>query len=185
LAIISKEDPNKIVAARFSSPLLIGLGENEYIVASDPSAVIAHTKKVIYLDDGEVVTITPENFFMSKEKQPEQIEWSLEDAQKSGYPHFMLKEIMEQPESIQNSLRGRLLFEEGKAKLGGLNPVRGKLNEIERINISGFRFRISLQKTGFKQKNSCLSYIPIRRDRRYARSVKGSQGKRFNDAGYS
>jgi len=135
LAIISKEDPNKIVAARFSSPLLIGLGENEYIVASDPSAVIAHTKKVIYLDDGEVVTITPENFFMSKEKQPEEIEWSLEDAQKSGYPHFMLKEIMEQPESLQNSLRGRLLFEEGKAKLGGLNPVRGKLNEIERINI--------------------------------------------------
>jgi len=135
LAIISKEDPNKIVAARFSSPLLIGLGENEYIVASDPSAVIAHTKKVIYLDDGEVITITPENFFMSKEKQPEEIGWSLEDAQKSGYPHFMLKEIMEQPESIQNSLRGRLLFEEGKAKLGGLNPVRGKLNEIERINI--------------------------------------------------
>jgi len=135
LVIISKEDPNKIVAARFSSSLLVGLGENEYIVASDPSAVIAHTKKVIYLDDGEVVTITPENFFMSREKQPEEIEWNIEDAQKSGYPHFMLKEIMEQPESIQNSLRGRLIFEEGKARLGGLNSVRDKLAQIERINI--------------------------------------------------
>ena len=135
LVIISKDDPNKIVAARFSSPLLVGLGENEYIVASDPSAVIAHTKKVIYLDDGEVVTITPDNFFMSREKQPEEIEWSIEAAQKSGYPHFMLKEIMEQPESIQNSLRGRLIFEEGKARLGGLNSVRDKLAQIERINI--------------------------------------------------
>ncbi|MCX6760540.1 MAG: glutamine--fructose-6-phosphate transaminase (isomerizing) [Candidatus Nealsonbacteria bacterium] len=135
LVVISKEDPNKIVAARSSSPLLVGLGENEYIVASDPSAVIAHTKKVIYLDDGEVVTITPENFLMGREKEPEEIEWEIEDAQKSGYPHFMLKEIMEQPESIENSLRGRLIFEEGRAKLGGLNSVRDKLSQIERINI--------------------------------------------------
>jgi glucosamine--fructose-6-phosphate aminotransferase (isomerizing) len=135
LVVISKEDPNKIVAARFSSPLLIGIGDDEYIVASDPSAVIAHTKKVIYLDDGEVVTITPDNFFMSREKEPEEIEWDIEDAQKSGYPHFMLKEIMEQPESIENSLRGRLIFEEGRAKLGGLNSVRDKLAQIERINI--------------------------------------------------
>lgn len=135
LVVISKEDPNKIVAARFSSPLLVGLGEDEYIVASDPSAVIAHTKKVIYLDDGEVVTVTPENFFMSREKKPEEIEWSIEDAQKSGYPHFMLKEIMEQPESIKNSLRGRLVFEEGKARLGGLNSIKDKLAQIERINI--------------------------------------------------
>jgi glucosamine--fructose-6-phosphate aminotransferase (isomerizing) len=135
LAVISREDSDKIVAARSSSPLLLGLGENEFIVASDPSAVIAHTKKVIYLDDGEIVVITPDNFFMRKEKHPEEIEWSLEDAQKSGYPHFMLKEIMEQPESIQNSLRGRVLLEEGKARLGGLNSVKEKLAGIERINI--------------------------------------------------
>lgn len=135
LVVISKDDPNKIVAARFSSPLLVGLGEDEYIVASDPSAVIAHTKKVIYLDDGEVVTITPESFIMGREKEPEEIDWDIEDAQKSGYPHFMLKEIMEQPESIENSLRGRLIFEEGRAKLGGLNSVRDKLAQIERINI--------------------------------------------------
>jgi glucosamine--fructose-6-phosphate aminotransferase (isomerizing) len=133
LAIISKEDPNKIVAVRLSSPLLIGLGENEYIIASDPSAVISHTKKVIYLDDGEIVTITRENFFMSKEKKPEEIEWSLEDAQKGGYAHFMLKEIMEEPEAIKNAFIGRLLIEEGNVKLGGLSSVSEKLSEINRL----------------------------------------------------
>jgi len=135
LIIISRDDPQKIVAARLSSPLLVGLGENEYLIASDPAAVIAHTNKVIYLDDGEIVTITPENFFIIKEKKPEEIEWVLEDAQRGDYPHFMLKEIMEQPESLQNSLRGRLILEEGKAKLGGVYSVRKKLREIERINI--------------------------------------------------
>lgn len=135
IAVISRDDPNKIVAARLGSPLLLGLGENEYLVASDAAAVIAYTKKVIYLDDGEIVTITPDNFFILKEKKPEEIEWELEDAQKGGFPHFMLKEIMEQPESLQSSLRGRLILEEGKAKLGGLDSVQKKLREIERINI--------------------------------------------------
>jgi glucosamine--fructose-6-phosphate aminotransferase (isomerizing) len=135
IAVISRDDPQKIVAARLGSPLLVGLGENEYLVASDPAAVIAHTKKVIYLDDGEIITITPENFFILKEKKPEEIEWDLEDAQKAGFPHFMLKEIMEQPESIRNSLQGRLILEEGKAKLGGLDSIQNKLREIERINI--------------------------------------------------
>lgn len=135
IAVISKDDPKKIVAARFGSPLLLGLGNEEYIIASDPSAVIAHTNKVIFLDDGEIVTITPEKFFILKEKKPEEIDWQLEDAQKGGYAHFMLKEIMEQPESIQNSLRGRLILPEGKAKLGGFKSVENKLRDIERINI--------------------------------------------------
>jgi len=135
IAVIAKDDPGKIVAARLGSPLLLGLGKNEYLVASDPSAVIAHTNKVIYLDDGEIATITPENFFILKEKKPEEIEWKLEDAQKGGYSHFMLKEIMEQPESLENSLRGRLILEEGNAQLGGLNPIQNKLRAIERINI--------------------------------------------------
>ncbi|MFH1894817.1 MAG: glutamine--fructose-6-phosphate transaminase (isomerizing) [Patescibacteria group bacterium] len=135
IAVISKEDPNKIIAARLGSPLLLGLGDNEFLVASDPSAVIAHTKKVIYLDEGEIAIITPENFSIITEKKPQEIDWELADIQKGDYPHFMLKEIMEQPESIGNSLRGRLILEEGMAKLGGLNSVREKLTEIERINI--------------------------------------------------
>jgi len=135
IVAISRDDPNKIVAAKLASPLLVGMGDNEYLIASDPAAVVAHTNKVIYLDDHEVVTISPENFFIIKEKQPEQIDWNVEDAQKGGYPHFMLKEIMEQPETIQKSIRGRLILEEGKARLGGLNLVQNKLREIERINI--------------------------------------------------
>ncbi len=137
LAVISRDDPNKIVAARLSSPLLLGLGENEYLIASDPAAVIAHTKKVIYLDDGEIVTITPENFFIIKEKKPEEIEWSLEEVQKGGFSHFMLKEIFEEPEAITNSIKGRLIPEEGLAKLGGLDPVADKLREIDRLIIVG------------------------------------------------
>lgn len=133
IAVISRDDPNKIVAARLSSPLLVGLGEDEYLIASDPAAVIAHTKKVIYLDDREIATITPQNFFIIKEKQPEEIEWALEEAQKGGFPHFMLKEIMEEPEAIENAVRGRLIFEEGEVKLGGLNSVSDKLRKINRL----------------------------------------------------
>ena len=133
IAVISRQDPRKIVAARFGSPLLLGLGENEYFIASDPSAVIAHTNKVIYLDDGEIATITPENFFIIKEKKPEEIEWKLEEAQRGGYPHFMLKEIMEEPETIENALRGRLMIEEGGVKLGGLDVIQEKLRKINRL----------------------------------------------------
>jgi len=141
LAIISKEDPNKLVLARNSAPLLIGLGENEFLAASDPSAVITHTKKVIYLDDGEIAVLTPEKFFIQNlnrdriEKAVYEIDWNIQETQKGGYPHFMLKEIMEQPESITNSLRGRLIIESGLAKLGGLEIVQDKLRKIARINI--------------------------------------------------
>jgi len=146
IAVIAKDDPNKLVAAKLSSPLLLGLGEDEYIIASDPAAVIAHTNKVIYLDDGEIVTITPENFTILKEKKPEQIDWKIEDAQKGGYPHFMLKEIMEEPEAIENSLKGRLLVEEGTAKLGGLSSVTDKLRGMKRMLLTacGTAFYASL-----------------------------------------
>ena len=133
LVVIAKEDPNKIVAARLSSPLLLGLGENEFLIASDASAVIAHTKKVIYLDDGEIATITPDNFFILKEKKPEEIDRQIEDVQKGGYPHFMLKEIMEEPETIENAIKGRLIVEEGKVKLGGLDGIENKLREMNRL----------------------------------------------------
>jgi glucosamine--fructose-6-phosphate aminotransferase (isomerizing) len=141
LAIISREDPNKLVLARNSAPLLIGSGENEFLAASDPSAVITHTKKVIYLDDGEIAVLTQEKFFIQNlnrdriKKAVYEIDWNIEEAQKGGYPHFMLKEIMEQPESITNSLRGRLIVDSGLAKLGGIEFIQDKLREIERINI--------------------------------------------------
>jgi len=132
LAVISKNDPNKIVAARLSSPLLLGINQDEVLVASDPSAVITHTRQVVNLDDNEVAVLKPENFFILKEKPLTQIEWTSEEAQKGGYPHFMLKEITEEPEAIENAIRGRLIPEEGQVILGGLSSVSNKLKEIDR-----------------------------------------------------
>ena len=133
IAVISKNDPGKIVAARFSSPLLLGINQNEILVASDPSAVITHTRQVVNLDDNEVAVLKPDNFFILKEKPIIQIEWTAEEAQKGGYPHFMLKEIMEEPEAIENAIRGRLMAEEGQVKLGGLSSAENKLREINRL----------------------------------------------------
>ncbi len=141
LAIISRDDSGKMVVARNSSPLLIGLGDKEYIIASDPAAIIGRTKKVIYLEDGEIAVLNPENFSITdfkqnrKEKLIEEIDWDLTEAQKGGFPHFMLKEIMEQPESIENTLRGRLVKKDGLAKLGGLELAEDRLREIKRIII--------------------------------------------------
>jgi len=135
ICVICQKDPNKIVAARLSSPLLIGLNEKEYIIASDPTAIVPFTRKIIHLDDYEIAVISPEKFFILKEKIPEEIEFTPEKIQKGGYPHFMLKEIMEQPESLENSQRGRVILEEGQAKLGGLEKVKEKLRKIKRLII--------------------------------------------------
>lgn len=133
MAVISKKDPGKIIVARLSSPLLLGINQEEALVASDPSAVITHTRQVINLDDNEIAVLKPDNFFILKEKPFVQIEWTLEEAQKSGYPHFMLKEIMEEPDAIENAIRGRMLPEEGGVKLGGLSSVSEKLRGINRL----------------------------------------------------
>jgi glucosamine--fructose-6-phosphate aminotransferase (isomerizing) len=135
IAVISKKDPEKIVVARLSSPLLLGIGNNELLVASDPAAVITHTRQVINLDDNEIAVLKPDNFFILKEKPLETIEWEREEAEKKGYPHFMLKEIMEQPATLEDTLKGRLLINEGMAKLGGLEGIKDKLRKIKKLNI--------------------------------------------------
>ncbi len=142
LAAISGKDPRKMVAARSSSPLIVGMGSGEHIVASDASAILGRTKKVVYLNDGEIAVIGPDgvNFLdlsqRAVSKEPQVLGWDLAEAQKGGFPHFMLKEIFEQPESVENSLRGRLIPAEGLAKLGGLEQVKGKMAKIDRILIS-------------------------------------------------
>lgn len=135
IVVIAKNDPDKIVAARSGSPLLIGIGDDEFLVASDPAAVVANTKKVIYLNEGEIAILTPENYSIYADREPQEIDWDLKDVEKGQYPHFMLKEIMEQPESLANSLRGRLIFDEGMAKLGGLASVEEKLREIKKMYV--------------------------------------------------
>jgi glucosamine--fructose-6-phosphate aminotransferase (isomerizing) len=135
IAVISKKDPQKIVAAKLSSPIILGINNDEFLVASDPAALITRTKQIINLDDNEIAVLKPDNFFILKEKPLETIEWTPEEAEKGGYPYFMLKEIMEQPESLRNSQRGRIILEEGLAKLGGLESVKEKLRKIERLII--------------------------------------------------
>ena len=143
LAVVSKNEPEKLVAARMFSPLLLGIGDNEYFVASDASAVLKHTKNVVYLDDGEMAVLTPQNHAVYdlkrnlREKKLHELEWSPEQAQKGGFPHFMLKEIFEEPEAIENSIRGRLIPKEGLAKLGGLAEVTDKLKNAKRLIITG------------------------------------------------
>lgn len=142
ILIISSKEKDKIIAARKGSPLVIGVGENEMFIASDATALISHTKKVVYLEDGEIVQIS-NNSFITKtitdeeiEKQVHELDLSFEQIEKSGYDHFMLKEIYEQPDSLTNSLRGRVLLEEGDAKLGGLEQVSDLLKNTKRIIIT-------------------------------------------------
>ena len=141
LAIIARDEPDKIIAVRKGSPLIIGLGQDEYFIASDPSAIIGYTRQVIYLDDEEMAIIEKDGFKVvgfdniEKEKIPQETEWDVKQIQKSGFSHFMLKEIMEQPESIETPLKGRLIIDQGLAKLGGLESVKEKLKEIERLII--------------------------------------------------
>lgn len=135
IVVISKRDPNKIVAARLSSPLLIGVNGYNYLIASDAAAIVPYTKKVINLGDNEIATITKDKFYIFKEREPQEMDLDVGEVQKGGYPHFMLKEIMEQPETLKASQQGRLIPEKGMAKLGGLESVKDKLRNINKLNI--------------------------------------------------
>jgi len=141
LAVLSTSEPDKIVAARKGSPLVLGIGENENFIASDVSALIAHTKQVVYLEDGEIAEIYKDRFctknIEDEEIQKEIIEvtMSIEQLDKGGYSTFMLKEIMEQPESVLNSMRGRLVYDDGTSKLGGLESVLNKIANSKRFII--------------------------------------------------
>jgi glucosamine--fructose-6-phosphate aminotransferase (isomerizing) len=142
IAVISSRDPDKIVCARNGSPLLIGLGDNEYYVASDAAAILQHTRQVVYLDDGEMGVLTRDGYEVLDlnarrvSKGVSRIDWSLDEIEKGGFEHFMLKEIFEQPQTIQNTMRGRLVVDEGFSKLGGLNLTRDELQSLDQIIIT-------------------------------------------------
>ncbi len=142
LVIIYENEPDKLIAARKGSPLVLGIGEHENFVASDVSAILAYTKQIVYLEDGELVEVQKDKFIAKTiadreiQKEIHEINMSLDEIDKGGYEHFMLKEIMEQSESVCNSMRGRILLDKGTSKLGGLEGFVDKLANSKRIIIS-------------------------------------------------
>ena len=142
IAVISADQPSTLVAARYGSPLVVGVGEGENIVASDVAAIVSHTRNVIYLEEGEMVEITKAGI-SSNSSDPrmtrdriEHVDWDLSEIEKDGFDHYMLKEIYSQPESLRNAFRGRLDMEEGTAHLGGLEMTSSDMREIKRIVIT-------------------------------------------------
>jgi glucosamine--fructose-6-phosphate aminotransferase (isomerizing) len=142
LGVISTRDKGKIVAARRGSPLLLAIGDGENFIASDAAAVVQHTRSVVYLDDDEMAVVFADGYRLMDthttplEKSISVVDWDQSKIERGGHKHFMLKEILEQPEAIRNTMRGRLLEEEGAARLGGLHLTDDELLEIDQIVIT-------------------------------------------------
>ena len=141
IAVVAETDRQKIVVARRGSPVLLGVGDGEFLVASDASAVLGHTRSVVYLNDGDVAVLTPGGYRVldpearEQERAVDDIEWDLDAIALGRYPHFMRKEICEQAETVRSTLRGRLLAADGTARLNGLNLTPERCAEIQRIVI--------------------------------------------------
>lgn len=143
VAVMTSTNPEEIIVARMGSPIVLGIASDGHLISSDPSALLAHTKDVVYLDDGEVAVVNKQKYEILdlkgdiKPKSPEKMEWDVEQVKKQGYAHFMLKEIMEAPTVLENTIRGRLIPERGRAKLGGLEGKLQELSELKRLTIVG------------------------------------------------
>ena len=143
IAVISSMHPGLLIASRMGSPLVIGDGDGENLVASDVSAMLEHTNRVVYMEDGEIATVTADSFEITTIQNVkitptvEEVTWTLDEIEKAGYDHFMQKEIHEQPTTLRNAVRGRLNFEDGIPRLDGLNMQYDELRQIERIIITG------------------------------------------------
>ena len=142
IVVISKDNPDKLIAAKKSSPLVIGLGEEEYYIASDATPIVEYTKNVVYLEDEQIAIIHKNHGFRiisiaNKEVNPyvQELEMKLEALEKGGYEHFMLKEIYEQPRAIHDCFRGRLNAKEGWVSLGGVKPYEDEIANADRIII--------------------------------------------------
>ena len=204
-------EPETIFVARHGSPIVLGLGKNKTLVASDPAPLVAHTRDVIYLDDGEIALLHGDGFETktlegtSVSKSVQQIAFSLPDIERGGFPHFMLKEITEQPESIRNAFRGRIVRAEGTAKLGGVDEAL--LRRVKRCHIVAcgtswhagldwqvspgnacpdshaglLRFGVPLRAPGAGAGYSCHCHKPVRGDGGHACGDTGSKAHRRGD----
>ncbi|MFM6976225.1 MAG: glutamine--fructose-6-phosphate transaminase (isomerizing) [Sphingobacteriaceae bacterium] len=141
IVVMSKDEPDQLIAARKGSPMVIGVGKDEYFIASDASPIIEYTKNVIYLNDNEIAYLKRDELLIKsldnvvKTPYIQELEIKLEMLEKGGYDHFMLKEIYEQPRSIKDCMRGRILPDEGLVQLGGIKEYAEKLKNIDRIII--------------------------------------------------
>jgi glutamine---fructose-6-phosphate transaminase (isomerizing) len=143
IVVLNKNNPDQLIAARKGSPLVIGIGDDEFFIASDASPIIEYTKNVVYLDEQEYAVINRDGTYFVRtlgnvEKSPEikKLEFSIETIEKGGFEHFMLKEIYEQPKAIEDSLRGRMNASQGWIKLGGLNEYINRIENAERFIIT-------------------------------------------------
>jgi glucosamine--fructose-6-phosphate aminotransferase (isomerizing) len=142
VVVMSERNPEEMIVARMGSPIVLGVGVDGNFVSSDTSALLAHTKDVVYLEDGEIAVVTKDGYSVftmrgeKKDKRPEKVEWDIESVQKQGYDHFMLKEIFDAPEVIENTFRGRLLADKGRAKLGGFEGVLDQIVGLNRLSIA-------------------------------------------------
>ena len=143
IAVVHADIPDFIVGARRGSPLVLGVGKEENFLASDVSAIVAHTRDVVYLNDFDLVSFDRENFDISSvegtsgQHAVSKVEFTAEDIKKGDYPHYMLKEICEQPDTVRDAMRGRLTYEECTAKLGGLDMNPAELRDVARIVLTG------------------------------------------------
>ena len=143
IVLVSKDEPDTLIAARFGSPLVVGIGEGEYFVASDAAPIIDYTRNVMYLDEGEMAIInngelTIKNIFENKviSKEISKVDWSVEQIEKGNYPHYMLKEINEQERTVVDTMRGRLRVEDGDAHLGGIRDFMPRIESARRYYIT-------------------------------------------------
>ena len=143
IAVVHSDIPNFLVGARRGSPLVLGVGKDENFLASDVSAIVAYTRDAVYLNDFDVVAVERDKFEISSlvgetgDHQVSKVEFTAEDIKKGDYPHYMLKEIFEQPNSVRDAMRGRLSLEECTAKLGGLNMTPAQLRDVGRVVLTG------------------------------------------------
>jgi len=143
IVILSKRDPDLLIGAKKGSPMVVGVGENEYFIASDATPIVEYTRNVVYINDGEIVVISKNSFTVKtidntvKTPYVQEIEFNLENIEKGGYENFMLKEIYEQPRSIYDSFRGRIHIKEGIISMAGVNKFEDKFKNLRRIIIVG------------------------------------------------
>ncbi len=143
IAVMSEDEPDTILTARMGSPIAIGIKDGEYIVASDTAPLLRHTQRVLYLSDGEYALLRPGGYvvcsFDHERRSPDiqKLDMTVDVIQKGGYPHFMLKEIMEIPQTLENSARGRILIADGMVRLGGLDAHVELLRKVTRLTIVG------------------------------------------------